>query len=173
MRGILQSLASSHVPRTSGGDRSSILTSLRLWMVKPPSCSWMVLNHPASAKYLMPTRDRPNTGTVLASNEMGGRSYGRSVLCWALQMPSSETAMIFLDGPRIGIPATAASAGVLKLPVNPVSDTDLGTWWVACRSWCAVRMVLDASCWWKCRVLVMGTWKCTRWAGLVCRALVG
>ena len=81
--------------------------------------------------------------------------------------------MIFLDGPRIGRPASATSAGVTKLNVHTVSATAVNIWWVAWRAWCAVRMVLDASCWWKCRVLVMGTWKCTWWAGLVHRVPVG
>ena len=143
------------------------MTSLWLWIVTPPSCSWKILTHPASAKGLMPTRDRLNAGTVSASREVGGGSYGKSVLCWALQMTSSATAMIFLDSPRIGRPAAAASAGVMKLNVHTVSAMAVGIWWVAWRAWCAVRMVLDASFWWKCRVLVMGTWKCTWWAGLV------
>ena len=57
------------------GDRNYILMSLRLWMVTPPSCSWKVLMHPASEKGLMPTRDRPNAGTVSASCKLGVIEY--------------------------------------------------------------------------------------------------
>ena len=155
-----------------GGDRNSSLASLCLWMVTPPWCSWKMLTHLVLAKVFMPTKDRPNGGTMSASREVGRRSYGRCILCWDLQMLSLATDMVLLDGLRMGRLATAASASAMKLPVHPVSTTDVGNWWVARWSWCAVRIALAESCWWKCCVLVMGTWKWTWLAGLMRRALV-
>ena len=94
----------------------------------------------------MSTRDQLNAGAVSASREVGGRSYGKGVLCLALHIMLSVTAMIFFYGPRIGRPAAATSAGVMKLNLHTVSAMAVGIWWVAWRAWCAVRTVLDASC---------------------------
>ena len=65
-------------------------------MVTPPLFAWKILTHLALEKGLIRTRDWSNAGTVSASREVGGRLYGGSVLCWDLQMLSSETADIFV-----------------------------------------------------------------------------
>ena len=94
-------------------------------------CSWKMLTHLVLAKVFMPTKDRPNAGTISASREVGRRSYGRCILCWDLQMLSLATDVVLLDGLRMGRLATAASASVMKLPVHTVSATAVGNWWIA------------------------------------------
>ena len=90
------------------------------------------------------------------SISLGSKFYGSRVLCEAWMTLLSETAIFFLDGPRVSSPDFFASFVVMEIPVALVCNIPMAE-----RYWSHMPMMCGMYCVLKVFIVEMGYLKCT------------
>ena len=111
--------------------------------------------HPTSTNGLTPIIGFSKLVTTLPSIVLGGKMYGIIFLCEVWMMALLATAIVFLNGPRIGSPYCFASFVVIKSPVGPAYNIPMSE-----RAWYRKPMMCGVTCVFKVCIVDMGSLKC-------------